>query len=223
MPRARALVPIFSLVLSFAFAALAASPDFQENSGQDAAKQSGSATLKICLRLTDESPFGGSADLRVHSSAGSELHGTTDPDLEGETLFQNLAVGTYTVEANAPGFAPVKQTVEIESGKRTQTLFLILKPDAALAAAKPESAAPAGAVPVGSWMPPGVDALRPGRIILASPVLSAENSRRRRRTNEAIRRQPPEIQRHRTSRALRDRRDRQDDYPPKPAPSTTSP
>lgn len=157
MPPARVSVLIFSLALSFSSASLAAPQSSQGNSAPDAAKESGLASLKICLRLADESPFGGSADLRVHSSAGTEIHGTTDPDLEGETLFQNLAVGTYTVEAEAPGFAALKQTVEIESGKRTQTLFLILKPDASLAAAKPASAVSPSAVPETSWLPLGVD------------------------------------------------------------------
>ena len=161
MPRARIVFVILSLALALLPDALAAPQSSQENSGQDSAKRSRSATLKICLRLADESPFGGSADLHVRSSAGSELHGTTDPDLEGETLFENLAVGAYTVEADAPGFVAVKQTVEIESGKRIQTLFLILKPDAVLTATKPESAALTGAVPVGSWLPLGVDQFKP--------------------------------------------------------------
>jgi hypothetical protein len=161
MPRARVFVLILSLALSLSSAVLAAPQASQGNPAPDAAKQSGLATLKICLRLADESPFGGSADLHVRSSEGAEMRGTTDPDLEGETLFQNLAVGTYAVEAEAPGFAALKQTVEIESGKRVQTLFLILKPDASLAAAKPSSAASAGGVPESSWMPPGVDASVP--------------------------------------------------------------
>jgi len=82
------------------------------------------------------------------------------------------------MEAAAPGFASVKQTVEIESGRRTQTIFLIMRPavpsgDAKLlktnthtgkanatnsVAAEPALSAPAATI---GWAPPGVDSYAP--------------------------------------------------------------
>jgi hypothetical protein len=140
----------------------------------------GTANLKICLRLQDESPFSGAADLRVHSSQGSDLAGTKS-ESDGETLFSNLLPGTYSVEASSPGFDSVKQTVEIESGNRTQTVFLILKPQAAVAVLDSASSASAEAVPVGSWLPLGVDQfkpdIRPGVACVLPTVLAGATER----------------------------------------------
>jgi len=138
----------------------------------------GEATLKISVRLPDDSPFSGFAELRLVTRLGSEIHGTKS-EIEGETLYSNLPAGSYSIEATAPGFSPVKQTIDIESGKRSQTVFLIMKPDVAVDAAKLsdlKTAAPAkdtrespasktapSAPPAAGllWAPPGVDAFVP--------------------------------------------------------------
>ena len=171
--------PFLLLILGIASVVLrpmsaAASP--QESSQVQAAASSpvvGTATLKICLRLQDESPFSGAADLRVRSSLGSELAGTKS-ESDGETLFSNLLPGTYSIEAASPGFDSLKQTVEIESGNRTQTLFLILKPEVSASSGPSASAADTKPIPAPIkaaannlfWIPAGVDAsvpkVRPG-------------------------------------------------------------
>jgi len=101
----------------------------EENLPGGAPAPAGEASLQISLRLEDHSPFSGQATLRVISAQGADMTGVAT-DTEGEAIYSNLPPGKYTVEANAPGFLPIQQTIEIEPGKRTQTLFLIMKPDA---------------------------------------------------------------------------------------------
>ena len=172
------------LVLILGFSTLVLLPVGAAATPQESAKIQGSApspavgtaNLKICLRLQDESPFSGAADLRVHRSQGSDLAGTKS-ESDGETLFSNLLPGTYSIEASSPGFDSVKQTIEIESGNRTQTVFLILKPEGsapvATSATVPDTktvstSAPAPAAAANNlfWIPAGVDAsipkVRPG-------------------------------------------------------------
>jgi hypothetical protein len=138
----------------------------------------GTATLNIRIRTQDDSPFAGLANLRVVTPAGSELSGAKSAS-EGETVYSALPPGSYSIEASAPGFAPVKQIIDIESGKSAQTLFLIMKPDLpstssqapipkSLSATGEETsrtniaAAPAETLePHLEWVPPGVDATKP--------------------------------------------------------------
>jgi hypothetical protein len=138
----------------------------------------GTATLNIRIRTQDDSPFAGIANLRVVTPAGSELSGAKSAS-EGETVYSALPPGSYSIEASAPGFAPVKQIIDIESGKSAQTLFLIMKPDLPSTSSQPPipkslsatgeeisrtsiAAAPAETLePTLEWVPPGVDATKP--------------------------------------------------------------
>src|SRR5277367_3421782 len=63
----------------------------------------GEATLKISIRLPDDSPFSGLAELHLLTRQGSEIHGTKSEN-EGEMLYSNLAAGSYSIDATAPGF-----------------------------------------------------------------------------------------------------------------------
>ena len=138
----------------------------------------GTATLNIRIRTQDDSPFAGLANLRVVTPAGSELSGAKSAS-EGETVYSALPPGSYSIEASAPGFAPVKQIIDIESGKSAQTLFLIMKPDLSSTSSQPPipkslsatgeeisrtniAAAPAETLEHHlEWVPPGVDATKP--------------------------------------------------------------
>ena len=138
----------------------------------------GTATLNIRIRTQDDSPFAGIANLRVVTHAGSELSGSKSAS-EGETIYSALPPGTYSIEASAPGFAPLKQTIDIESGRSAQTLFLIMKPDLSSAGSQPAGPKPVSApneettrtniaaAPAETfespleWVPPGVDAAKP--------------------------------------------------------------
>ncbi len=137
--------------------------------------------LKVCLRLEDDSLFGGIMRVRILPAEGDDISGAPT-ESDGETIFRNLKPGTYFLEVSAPGFVTVRREVRVETGHGLQTLFVTMKPlplparlpatpdvspqaepvPASLAAAHllPSPAATRGAVPV-SWIPPGLDAAVP--------------------------------------------------------------
>jgi len=143
--------------------------------------QSGSASLRVRVRLEDETPFTGTSTLHVANAQGSAVTGNPT-DTEGETLFAQLVPGIYVVEADAPGFAPVKQTVQVESGHSIATVFLVMRPDVAREIpahppASDEVARPSALV----WLPTPVDevvpAVAPG-ISCALPAVLQSAGRR---------------------------------------------
>jgi hypothetical protein len=133
--------------------------------------------LKVCLRLEDDSPFGGIMRVRILPTGGDDISGTPTGS-DGETVFRNLQPGTYFLEANAPGFVTVRREVRIDTAHGLQTLFVTMKPTplpthlseapptpldakplpAALAEAhlRSPAAATRGAV-AASWIPPSLD------------------------------------------------------------------
>ncbi|MGH9713557.1 MAG: carboxypeptidase-like regulatory domain-containing protein [Candidatus Acidiferrales bacterium] len=163
----RRSIPVTSLVVSLAltlFCGMAAAQQVEPSAflAQPAAKE-GDASLKVCLRLQDDSPFIGSASVHVMPSQGYEAIGTPT-ESDGEMIFSNLAPGTYMVETSAPGFLSVRQSIQIEAGQHLHTLFVIMKPKPLPAAAletSPAEAAPDAARPKTSWLPPGLDDVVP--------------------------------------------------------------
>ena len=91
------------------------------------AKQTAGASLKVRLRLEDESRFLGTAEVRLMPNEGYEVVGTLT-ETEGETLFEGLAPGTYTVEVRAPGYLALRLHTEIDEGHRQRILYLVMKP-----------------------------------------------------------------------------------------------
>jgi len=83
---------------------LSAQQSSKESSVPPHAPNTKSPSLKICLRLLDDSAFSGLVNLRVASAQGSDVAGKAT-DSEGETIFSDLAPGSYSVDANAPGLA----------------------------------------------------------------------------------------------------------------------
>lgn len=158
---------VASLLVSLAlltFSGFAAAQEIaRENLLAQPPAKEGDASLKICLRLQDDSPFIGSASVHVMPSQGYEAIGAPT-ESDGEMIFSNLAPGTYMVEASAPGFLTVRQSIQIEAGHHLQTLFVIMKPKPLPAAAlesSPAEATPDAAKPKSSWMPPGIDEVVP--------------------------------------------------------------
>ena len=84
------------------------------------------ATLKVCLRLEDETPFTGFASVRVIPDAGNELLGMP-AEKDGEFLFSGVTAGRYTVEVRAPGFQGLSLTTQIDDGPRLKTLFVPMR------------------------------------------------------------------------------------------------
>jgi hypothetical protein len=121
----------------------------------------GTASLKVCLRLEDESRFGGLASIRVMPSQGYEIAGTPTAS-EGEILFSGMQPGTYSVEVASAGFLAVRITTTIESAHQQRTLFVVMKPrplPSRITLAKPASSATTAnaASRQGSWLPPNLD------------------------------------------------------------------
>jgi hypothetical protein len=134
--------------------------------------------LKVCVRLEDDSPFGGIMHVRILPAEGDDISGVPSGS-DGETIFRNLPPGTYFLEASAPGFVTIRREVRIDTGHGLQTLFVTMRPmplPAPLSEAPPTSpeakplptaiieahlrsppAATRGAVVV-SWIPPSLDA-----------------------------------------------------------------
>ncbi|HEY6904368.1 MAG TPA: carboxypeptidase-like regulatory domain-containing protein [Candidatus Acidoferrales bacterium] len=133
--------------------------------------------LKVCLRLVDDSPFGGIMRVRLLPAEGDEISGAPTGS-DGETIFRSLQPGTYFLEASAPGFVTVRREVRIDTGHGLQTLFVTMKPaqlpahlsetptaspeakplPATLAEANLRSpAAPTRSAVAVSWIPPSLD------------------------------------------------------------------
>jgi hypothetical protein len=93
---------------------------------QEKAKPAG-ASLKIYLRLADDRPFAGAADLRVMPSEGYELPGTST-ESEGEIVFTDVAPGNYIVEVSAPGFLAQRLRAQVEAGAGQKIIIVIMKP-----------------------------------------------------------------------------------------------
>jgi hypothetical protein len=133
--------------------------------------------LKVCLRLEDDSPFGGIMHVRILPAQGDDISGAPTGS-DGETIFRNLQPGTYFLEAIAPGFVTIRREVKIDVGHDLQTLFVTMKPTplahfseapvaspevkslpAAMAEAHLRSPpAPTRGAAVVSWIPPSLDA-----------------------------------------------------------------
>lgn len=116
----------------------------------------GRTSLRICLRLADESSFGGPARVRLRSAEGRDVTGIPGPD--GDFLFNDVAPRDYTIEATAPGFAPVHQNIEVED-HRSLTRFLVMNPKSVHPTQPPSPLPEAEIAPpaIVSWLPPGID------------------------------------------------------------------
>jgi hypothetical protein len=121
-------------------------------------------SLKVSLRLQDESPFLGAADLRLMPNEGYEVIGTQSGNA-GETLFPKLPPGKYFLEVSAPGYLAVRLSTQIDSGLRQRTLSVLMKPRPM--ADKP--AKPLPDLPVTSLLPVAANASPPA----SKPVYSS--------------------------------------------------
>ena len=124
-PRRRARIRVRMTLSVILFLLYGPLPTLQAFKQAASSQQSPSgASLKICLRLPDDSPFDGSANIRVIPTEGYEVTGVPT-ESRGETLFRDVESGTYSIEASAPGFLTVRRTTQIRPGRGTQTIFKI--------------------------------------------------------------------------------------------------
>ncbi len=129
----------------------------------DPSPQPGHASLKISLRQRDDSAFSGLSTIRLTSPAGTEItgHGT---DSDDQTIFPNLAPGTYVIEAVAPGFTTVSETIDIKPRRELETIYLVMKPET-FGTVRADACA---ALSIGNsdadafhWLPPSVNTVAP--------------------------------------------------------------
>jgi hypothetical protein len=121
------------------------------------------ASLRVCLRLQDESPFRGFSDVRVMTSEGREIQNVAEAS-DGEVLYTGVPLGSYVVEAVAPGFLSVRIATILESTNQQRTLFLVLLPKELAATLVPVPLTPfrdvsAASAPsaASSWLPASID------------------------------------------------------------------
>jgi hypothetical protein len=82
------------------------------------------STLRICLRLEDQSPFLGAARVLVLPETGYELLGLRDD--KGEVDFYAVPPGAYTIAVSAAPFSSVRLRVQMEPA-REKTLVVVMK------------------------------------------------------------------------------------------------
>ena len=85
------------------------------------------ASLRIYLRLADDRPFAGTANLRVMPNEGYELLGTPT-ESEGEIVFVDVVPGNYIVEVSAPGFLAQRLRAQVEEGSGQKIIVVIMRP-----------------------------------------------------------------------------------------------
>ena len=118
------------------------------------------ASIRVSLRLQDESTYIGPAFVRLMGEAGTEIPGRHLT--EGAMVFPGIGPGKYTIEATSPGFAPVHQEVQIKAEVGLVTHFLILKPKALdFTEARPDLLGKDLALNRFWWTPPGIDEVVP--------------------------------------------------------------
>jgi hypothetical protein len=161
MKQGWSLLRIGPLLLAISIGVTAASQNSQNSPQPGSSTRAGSPAVTVSLQTQDNSPFTGSASVRMLPSEGNEIIGAPSGS-NGETIFADLSPGAYTVEARAPGFLAIRKQIQIESDGRFQTVFLVMKPSPVSANA-PQPAlsvvAPAAAARASrpSWIPSTID------------------------------------------------------------------
>jgi hypothetical protein len=117
--------------------------------------QGGSAALRVSLRLKDESPYMGAASVRLLNETGADVSGKKESD--GIVVFPEVETGSYTIEAKAPGFAPVRQNIHVD-GHGALTHFVVMQPKSIeLPPSVPALSSPDLKSERVWWAPPGID------------------------------------------------------------------
>ena len=105
----------------------------------DSPADAADASLKVRLRLEDESPFLGAARVSLLPDDGYEIIGTPT-GTDGETQFSGILPGKYIVKTSAPGYLTVRRTMQIEAGHRQRILYIVMKPRAVVQGAEKKQA-----------------------------------------------------------------------------------
>jgi hypothetical protein len=101
--------------------------DLPAISQPDRTKQNSGATLKVSLRLQDETPFVGLANVRLVPTVGDEILSTRS-EMQSDYLFFAVEPGKYSLKISAPGYLPTRSSTEVQAGSGQRTLFVPMKP-----------------------------------------------------------------------------------------------
>jgi hypothetical protein len=104
--------------------------------------------VTVRLNLADGEKFSGLATIRLLTLAGSEVAASAE-NSEGQIRFADISPASYMVEVTTPGFAPVKQTLEISADRHAITIFLTMTPESPPSPAVSGSSATPSAAPSG--------------------------------------------------------------------------
>lgn len=135
-------------------------PKYAPTSLPAAAPPPAGAALNVYLRMPDDAPFTGIARVSVKPSNGAELDASTLGS-EGDITFPKLAPGTYSIEANAPGFVPIQTQTTLDTASRVHTMFLIMKPISVPPVVPQPPAPDVSSADAASWIPANIDASVP--------------------------------------------------------------
>jgi hypothetical protein len=113
-----------------ASAAPFATPSTAASPAADSQKPPGMASLKVCLRLEDETPFVGAAEIRVIPEQGNELLGMAG-DAAGEYLFSGITSGKYNILISAAGYPGLQLSTRLDGGPRQKMLFVPMRQNVA--------------------------------------------------------------------------------------------
>ena len=127
VPAILAVVAFLGLAVSGAV--WAAAQEQTANASTQLARNPALPSLRICLRLADETPFLGTANVRVNPNEGYEIPGAPGEE-KGDFLFPEVPPGKYFVEVSAPGYLGVRLSTELAAGGRERTVFVVMKPRA---------------------------------------------------------------------------------------------
>jgi hypothetical protein len=123
------------LVVSFAAYLLIAFARSPRTAAQEAAasvrpqptKKVETGSLRVCLRLEDQTAFSGAADVRVIPDEGYEVIGEPG-DTPSDVVFRGIATGKYHLEVSAPSFLTVRLSAILETSNQEKTVFVMMKP-----------------------------------------------------------------------------------------------
>ena len=99
------------------------------NSPQQETVNTQPTSLRVCLRLEDETVFLGRALVRLTPSEGRALQ-TEVPELFGEARFPDVKPGSYEVVVDAVGYQTAPVSMQVAAGVRQKTLYVVMQPKA---------------------------------------------------------------------------------------------
>jgi tetratricopeptide (TPR) repeat protein len=123
-------------------------------------------SIEIHLRLADGTSFNGMARVRLLSPGGPEV-AENSVDASGRTQIENLPPASYIVEASAPGFVTVTETVLIDQKWSTITLFISMKPENSQQTAPAAASVPILAPNARKELDKGLESFHQGNMIQA--------------------------------------------------------